>query len=444
MTAWFVPRTTIFTTILILSTQMPCRAQEKLTLSDAIAQALQYNFSLNISRDSARVAANNNTAGNAGELPQVGAFGGISTARNNIHQAFSGRPNVITRGASSTSESASLQVNYVLFNGLKMFAARKRLQELEYLGRNNSNLQVESVVSSVMASYFSVLRVIQNELVSNESIKINDERIKIAQTKFQVGAGNKIDLLQAEVDRNQSESILMAQQITLDSAKIFLNQLIGKQAEADWEPADTSLDVNFLPTYVSLLDSATKNSFALRSAAAVVRLSEFTLRTVRADQYPVIAANAGYYYNLSKNSAGFSLYNQSVGPQVGFTLNWNVFNGGDVRRRIKNAALTRHVAELQYQNTYTLLVAQLSAQYKNYENLLATLKLEERNVTVARENLNIALAKYRLGASTQIDLMTAEQSLTASLNRLVLARFKAKIAETNLYRLSGALVVHPA
>jgi len=95
---------------------------------------------------------------------------------------------------------------------------------------------------------------------------------------------------------------------------------------------------------------------------------------------------------------------------------------------------------MQYQNVYTVTLANITAQYKYFQNSLATLELEKQNIKVAHENLDIALAKYRLGASTQIELMTAEQSLVASLNRLVIARYKTKIAESALLRLSGSLV----
>jgi outer membrane protein TolC len=79
-------------------------------------------------------------------------------------------------------------------------------------------------------------------------------------------------------------------------------------------------------------------------------------------------------------------------------------------------------------------------QFQAYQNLLVALKLEEENVLLARENFNIALTKYRLGASTQLDLITAVQSLESSLNRLVQAKFNAKISEINLLQLSGNLI----
>ena len=165
-----------------------------------------------------------------------------------------------------------------------------------------------------------------------------------------------------------------------------------------------------------------------------IRLSEFALKQVQADLYPLVSGVAGYYFSKSTSTAGFSLYSQAYGPQLGLNLSWNLFNGFNVKRRISNARLTIDATKMQYQHIYTVTLANITAQYKSFQNAVATLGLEQQNIKVAQENLDIALAKYRLGASTQIELMTAEQSLVASLNRLVLARYKTKVAESALLK----------
>lgn len=416
------------------------RAQDLLSLKDAVGLALEHNYGLKVYADSARIAVNNNTAGNAGMLPQVGSGAGLTYGNSNIHQAYTGRADVLKNGAVSTGKSGNIVLNYNLFDGLRMFATRHKLQELEFLAGNTLKTQMETTIVQVMLSYYNIVRAVQNQHVTMEAIRIDDERIKIADTKFRVGAGNKIDLLQAKVDRNQDQSALMAQQITVDSAKVYLNQLLARDVNIAFEPADTNLVVSFYPTYPAVIDSAIKKNFALKNASSLIRISEFTLKQVKADYYPVLSGNAGYVFSKSTSTAGFSLYSQSYGPQLGLNLSWNLFNGFNVKRRVSNAKLSLDATRNQYQNTYSMTLAGITAQYKNFQNAVSTLQLEKDNIKVAHENLDIALAKYRLGASTQLELMTAEQSLVSSLNRLVLARYKSKLAESNLLRLSGSLV----
>ena len=63
-----------------------------------------------------------------------------------------------------------------------------------------------------------------------------------------------------------------------------------------------------------------------------------------------------------------------------------------------------------------------------------------RNILLAKENVTITLETYRLGSTTFIQLREAEKSLEDAYDRLIAARYNAKVAETELLRLKGDLV----
>ena len=78
--------------------------------------------------------------------------------------------------------------------------------------------------------------------------------------------------------------------------------------------------------------------------------------------------------------------------------------------------------------------------YHDYELQIQSLKLEEENILLARENVNIILELYRLGSSTYIQLREAQKSLLDAYDRLISARYNTKLAETELLRLKGEIV----
>ena len=65
--------------------------------------------------------------------------------------------------------------------------------------------------------------------------------------------------------------------------------------------------------------------------------------------------------------------------------------------------------------------------------------LEEESLTLARQNVDIALERFRLGTITSVELREVQEQLTQAQSRLLLAQFEAKRAETELLRLSGRL-----
>ena len=73
--------------------------------------------------------------------------------------------------------------------------------------------------------------------------------------------------------------------------------------------------------------------------------------------------------------------------------------------------------------------------FVNYVNAKEVLVIEEENILLAKENLTITLEIFKRGLTTFIELRTAQQSLADAYDRVINARFLAKVAETELLRL---------
>jgi len=82
----------------------------------------------------------------------------------------------------------------------------------------------------------------------------------------------------------------------------------------------------------------------------------------------------------------------------------------------------------------------LSNTFKDYEYQKKALALEDENINLAKENVSIALARFRQGVSTYLELREAQISLADAYNRLIAARYNTKLAETELLRLKGDLI----
>ncbi|HEX7753835.1 MAG TPA: TolC family protein, partial [Niabella sp.] len=78
--------------------------------------------------------------------------------------------------------------------------------------------------------------------------------------------------------------------------------------------------------------------------------------------------------------------------------------------------------------------------YKSYDQQKRTLKLEEENILLAKENVDIVFQTYKLGMATLVQLREAQLSLAQAYDRLIAARYNAKVSETELIRLKGTLL----
>jgi outer membrane protein TolC len=127
------------------------------------------------------------------------------------------------------------------------------------------------------------------------------------------------------------------------------------------------------------------------------------------------------------------------GFNYGFSINIPIFNGLNQRRLVQQSRITLLQQEILYDQQKADVNVALINAFTDYDNARKVLLVEEENILLARENVTIALEVFRRGASTFVELRTAQQSLADAYTRLINARYLAKAAETELLRLTGSL-----
>ena len=68
---------------------------------------------------------------------------------------------------------------------------------------------------------------------------------------------------------------------------------------------------------------------------------------------------------------------------------------------------------------------------------LQIIKLEQENLTVAKDNHEIAMERYMLGDLSGIEMREAQKSLLDAEERLLTARYNTKLCEISLLQISG-------
>ena len=103
---------------------------------------------------------------------------------------------------------------------------------------------------------------------------------------------------------------------------------------------------------------------------------------------------------MTYNTYGNSTINnqRNLSANYGLTLGFNIFDGLNQRREMSNAAIRIENSRLASQQVEQQTRADLLTIYNAYNNNLMLLNLELQNLGVARENLEIALERYKLGA----------------------------------------------
>lgn len=414
-------------------------AQDTLTIEQAIEIALKNNHSILLSKNDASIAENNFTPGNAGMLPQLNFTAGGSWANNNVRQELSNGNIIAKPNAGSTGINSGIALTWTLFDGMKMFSTYDKLSEMSAQSDEQLKIQIENTVSKVMNQYYLIVK--QNQLVKSleSDLALYTERVNIAQMKFNIGSAAKTDLLQAKVDMNEVRSNYLNQQNILSEYKLTFNQTLARPAETTFE-VSTNISLSYHPKLEELKKTVIDSNHLLSFYRKNIRINELMLKENQSNYFPKLVANANYNFTQNKNQAGFILLNQNLGLNTGLTLSWNIFNGGNDARQIQNSKLSIQNSQLLFEQNKSVVELNLLKAYLAYNNSKEILKLEEENFLLAKENIVIALERFRLGSSSTLEMKAAQKSYEDAQVRLVNARYNAKTNEIELMRLNGMLV----
>ncbi|NLN94628.1 MAG: TolC family protein [Bacteroidales bacterium] len=415
-------------------------AQEILTSEQAIKIALENNYSIRIARNQAEISSNNVTYGNAGFMPSVDLNVSQNNNIQNSKQEFlSGQDNE-KENAKSSSFNLSGVFNWTLFDGLEMFTNYEKLKELEAMGELAARVVIERTIVSVLSSYYDLVRQKQRLQVIDKTISISEERIRLAEEKFQLGAASRLEILQAQVDYNADRSDQLNSEEIFRTSKIRLNNLLARDIALDFDVEDT-IDTVSMPAWKDVYDIAMANNTYLQMNNIDTRLTSLELRSLNARRMPRLNANMGYSYLKSESEAGFMKTNQTSGINYGLSVGWNIFNGFNLNRQIANARIMKENAEIELMDSRSTLHTDLMATYLSLQSKKQLVDFESLNLEVADRNLAIAMERFRLGELSGFELREAQKNYLAAESRLITARYQAKIVELDMNEITGKILV---
>lgn len=411
-----------------------------LELDQAIEIGLEQNYGIRIERESVAMAENNRTLGNAGFLPSVELTGSRTESIENSRFELSGNPpeSRENRGATSTHSAAGVELTWTVFDGMRMFVSYERLGELEELSQVFLQSRVEETVQQIIQAYAHTVRIANQLIVYQELIDVTRERIGIAETMRDLGSGSEYALLEARTDLNADEAQLMQEQNRLQEAKIQLIEWMGIDQDIQFSVSD-ELPVNKGLQYNTIRAHAFQENSQLRMIRIEQRISDLELQEVQRERWPELELQSGYQYNRTDGGGGFMRFNETDGFMIGLTARINLFDGFEMNRRVQNAKIEQKSRQLQLEEENLRLESALLRAWKSYQNSQNLVRLELSNLDNADERMEIALERFREGMISALEFREAQRVYLDAESRLIEARYRAKVAETELLRLGGSL-----
>ena len=372
---------------------------------------------------------------------------------------------------SSYGLNLNYRVNSATFVTPKAAAANRDAVDADINGSS------EQLRATVTQQYLTVLQAQARSALQDTLVKTTETQLELAKAKLAVGSGTSLDIRRAEVALGQAQVALLTARNNVEVEKLRLFQQLGVA-----QPADVQLTTDFPvnpPTFSvdSLLDLARRQNPAILALRSRERAASLNVRVAKAAYTPTLNLSTGwggnsYQYTDSDylvNQARGSVMNQlasclsqdSLRTRVGLpTQNCNtryvftddqaaairssnsqfpfkfersplaltaslslpVFDNFNREERVQRAAVERDVAVYNVKAKDLALTADVTQAYLTLRTAAQTVALQEQNATKAKEELAFAEERYKVGASTFLDVVTSrgtyEQALIDRVNAI--------------------------
>ncbi|MEQ9405579.1 MAG: TolC family protein [Cyclobacteriaceae bacterium] len=426
--------------ILTFIALFPITAQDSaavLTLQDALTTTLEKNYSIRIAKNESLISKNNVTLGNAGFLPFISASSNYDRSSQNTEQEFSSGDTQSRTGAVRKNLGSSLNLNWTLFDGTKMFASLDRLENQATQISHELKVEVDNSIAQLMINFYQIAFEDARLDLLESNIEFSVERLRIVKEKYDLGKESKMALLQAQVDYNSDQFLLLRQKELLAGIKLQLLFQMGVDPY-DFD-VSYSFEIDSSLVVDDLITSAGTQNPLILAQVSNQRVLKNQMEEINRSKWPELDLNVGYGYTNLESEAGFVALNQTYDFRYGLSLSLNLFDGFNLRRQYQNSQVMLQSGKIMMEQAEKQIETSILTTYTSYSNNIELARLEQQSLEVARENSEIALERFKLGSSDALELREAQtNSITAQI-RYIEALYNAKVAEIELNRLAGRL-----
>ena len=323
-------------------------------------------------------------------------------------------------------------LTWPLFTGGKRIYAGKIGKTLVSVAEVNREQVSANQQALLIESYFGLRlgqRVVEVKTETYNSLKTHyDQALKLEQQ----GMINRAERLVAQVSMEEAKRELESARKDLEVASQALKSLINVGEEQEIRTT-TSLFINeSIPSAGYFKEMIPFNNYLVNQLKLQESIAHNQLKIGRTGYLPNIALigkQTLYADGLDK----YLMPRTMIG--VGFT--WNIFDGLDREKKIRQARLTSQSLAIGKEKAVTDLQVGVDKFYSQMQNAMDNVKALNTTLEMSNELVRIREKSFKEGMATSSDVVDAEVVLSKVKTAFLLAYYQYDVALANLLSICG-------
>ena len=422
-------------------------AQEKLSLSDAIQTGLSNNFGIRIEQVNQEIARNNNNWGEAGRYPSIDISVGQSNGITDIDNPAS----FLQGQVRSNDLNPVIAGRWQIFDGFSVSISKERLELLEEQSDGNAEIVIENAVQAIVVAYYTVLLEQERTEVLEEVLTLSRDRYNYVLIRKDLGAAVTFDILQDKNSYLTDSSNFVLQQLIYQNSMRSLNLLLAEDLTKRFLLTGTLDSQTQLYSYQDLYAKMTEDNSNLRNQFINQELLRNTYAQSKAGRSPSLDLNFGYSYSKNWQDLSKANFGSESGPPdviksrttnyfANFTLAFTLFDGGRIKRQIKNARIQETMGTLETEELKLLLNNDLLSAFDRYNVRIKLLDISAESLENASLNLELSEERYKNGTINSFNYRDIQVNYLQAALRNLQSKFDLVQTDTELLRLTGGIL----
>lgn len=299
--------------------------------------------------------------------------------------------------------------------GIKIAKTYKHLKEVSL---ENAKANVRYDVENA----FDQLILLDSSLVIlNESKNLLQENLNFVEQSKNSGLATELDLIRVQLSMDELNSKIKS----TEKARVLARNALLNTMGMDWESeVQFQGDLRDPSQGFTFPDTSMANVKKRRKELVMLEASEEMLNkniTIEQGGYkPTVVLVGGITYNNNKNKFNewdAPDWDENINKYIALNLTMNLFNGMKTKEAVVQAKSNLRSTQIQKETAERGFRVQIESCVNTLEDANDQIELAKSQISLAQKNYDLTEAAYKIGRETQLNLLSAENSLrTAKLN----------------------------
>lgn len=390
------------------------------TLDNCIEYAKENNISINSLRLSKNSAQQDLLQAKEAKYPNLN--GTISQGLFSLN----GNDGLHLTGAQTQSIGANSSMTLYHANYIKNNESSKNL--LVQMADLSVQESENNITLNITQAYLNILMNEENIISLENVLKTTQTQLKQGDQLYKAGSLSKLNYLQIQSQVAQDQYNLTSAQNNLRTNIVNLKQILQLPTNYDFQivkPDSIIVDDQLKPLQ-DVQSLAQNQRPEVKYGELNVENSNTSLKMAQASIQPTLSVVGNISTNYSNGSGSYfnQLGNNFYMP-IGLSLGIPLYNNRIYKTQIEKSKIAIEQANLDLQNTKTVLNQQIEQSYINLQNAVSQYDSASKQMNISKQSYDIVNAQMKIGSIDYVQLQQQRLLYIQSIQNYLQAKYTA-------------------